>query len=142
MTHRAAHGEVNVRKNKRGCDPGDAAVRAGPALPPHPISPHPFFGSACLGQTAGWQQARSSVPRIRSRQECLVRSTFTWIPLPQARFASCRPSLMDFFFTWPLQPADLSPEQVKCCRASVCGCPALTQLGEPWMMSARSSWDG
>lgn len=47
-----------------------------------------------------------------------------------------------FFLAWPLQPADLSPEQVKCCRASVCGCLALTWLREPQMVSARSSWMG
>lgn len=84
----------------------------GLVLPSLPIPSPPTLSLAVLvwEELLAWQQARSFVPRIRSRWECLVGSTFAWIPLTRARFASFRPSLMDFFClataaSWPLPRA-------------------------------------
>lgn len=46
MTHRAAHGEVNIRRNKRGHAPKDAAGRAG-----HPSAS--VYGNSSTGLDGG-----------------------------------------------------------------------------------------
>lgn len=129
MTHRATHGEVNIRRNKRGRAPKVAAGRAG-----HPSAP--VYGKSSTGLDGGEHGAWSH----ELREEVSIKWGECSCEFPchgQVCITQTR-SQMDFL---TLQPADLPPAWVEHSRASICG-PGADAVRRQQMMLSGCGSDG